>query len=249
MDRDPRSVHRIPVRFWDGDPNETGTKISLGDGWTFRVRKGRWLGFRTTGRWFRERDSEALALSEMDAIGARRLLDLYRICSRLKGIKRTGWVRRGVRDPESVADHMHRVSFITLTAGEWEGVDTSKAVKMAIVHDLAEAIVGDIAPGDGISKKEKHEKEKKAMEEMVSLVSGPVAQKEIMELWEEYELGESPEAMLVKDIDKLEMIIQAQEYEEDQGILLQEFFDSTRGKFKTNTARLLAEELNQRRGN
>jgi hypothetical protein len=54
-------------------------------------------------------------------------------------------------------------------------------------------------------------------------------------LWHEYEQQSSPEAHLVKDFDKLEMIIQAHEYEQDQGLALQQFFDSTSGKFKTDT--------------
>lgn len=183
----------------------------------------------------------------MDSLGARRLLELYGMCTRLKRTKRTGWVRRDVQEPESVADHMYRASIIALTAAEWEGVDTSKAVKMALVHDLAEAIVGDIAPGDGVSKEEKHRREKNAMDEMTSLVCGVQAKEEIMTLWEEYEMGSTAEAMLVKDIDKLEMIIQAKEYEEDQGMNLQEFFDSTKGKFTTDTGKLLAEEVHRLR--
>ena len=43
------------------------------------------------------------------------------------------------------------------------------------------------------------------------------------------------------------MILQASEYEQEQGIELQDFFDSTRGKFKTDTGRAWAEEVVQRR--
>jgi putative hydrolase of HD superfamily len=61
------------------------------------------------------------------------------------------------------------------------------------------------------------------------------AAQEVEVLWHEYEQQSSPEAHLVKDFDKLEMIIQAHEYEQDQGLALQQFFDSTQGKFKTDT--------------
>jgi len=54
-------------------------------------------------------------------------------------------------------------------------------------------------------------------------------------LWHEYEAQSTPESHLVKDFDKLEMIIQAHEYEQAQGLQLQQFFDSTQGKFKTDT--------------
>jgi putative hydrolase of HD superfamily len=66
-------------------------------------------------------------------------------------------------------------------------------------------------------------------------------------LWQEYEAQATPEAHLVFDFDKLEMIIQAHEYEAAQGLQLQQFFDSTRGRFKTPTGRAWAEELVRRR--
>lgn len=62
----------------------------------------------------------------------------------------------------------------------------------------------------------------------------PAAQ-ELEVLWQEYESQSTPESHLVKDFDKLEMIIQAHEYEHAQGLTLQQFFDSTQGKFKTPT--------------
>jgi putative hydrolase of HD superfamily len=61
------------------------------------------------------------------------------------------------------------------------------------------------------------------------------AAQEVDVLWHEYEQQCSPEAHLLKDFDKLEMIIQAHQYEQGQGLDLQQFFDSTRGKFKTDT--------------
>ncbi len=59
--------------------------------------------------------------------------------------------------------------------------------------------------------------------------------REIEVLWHEYEDQSTPESHLVKDFDKLEMIIQAHEYEQAQCLTLQQFFDSTQGKFKTPT--------------
>lgn len=61
------------------------------------------------------------------------------------------------------------------------------------------------------------------------------AAREVEVLWHEYEAQATPESHLVKDFDKLEMIIQAHEYEQAQGLQLQQFFDSTQGKFKTAT--------------
>lgn len=82
-------------------------------------------------------------------------LELMHLLERLKTQKRTGWVREGIKGPESIADHMYRMAMLSLLSEEDEELDIAKCVQMAVVHDLAEAIVGDIAPSDGISKEEK----------------------------------------------------------------------------------------------
>ena len=97
-----------------------------------------------------------------------------------------------------------------------ENIDTSRAVKLAITHDLAECIVGDITPFDGIPKDAKHQMELDAMNSIVGLLGNTVAAKEIYDLWMEYETQSSNEAIFVKDLDKLEMCCQALEYEKSK---------------------------------
>ncbi|XP_059074208.1 uncharacterized protein LOC131063902 isoform X3 [Cryptomeria japonica] len=140
-------------------------------------------------------------------------IDFLTLCQRLKTTKRTGWIYREVKDPESIADHMYRMAAMALIAVDIPGIDRDRCVKMAIVHDIAEAIVGDIAPSDGISKEEKSQRERKALEEMCQMLGGGLRAKEIYDLWNEYENNSSPEAKIVKDFDKVEMILQALEYE------------------------------------
>ena len=96
---------------------------------------------------------------------------------------------------------------------------------MALIHDLAEAKVGDITPLDGISKKEKHDLEEKAMIKLVnSLDNG----KDLLSLWKEFEEGKTKEAKFVKRLDKLEMMFQAYEYGITQPrVNLREFWDNT----------------------
>ncbi|OIT20433.1 hypothetical protein A4A49_37956 [Nicotiana attenuata] len=156
-------------------------------------------------------------------------IDFLTLCHRLKTTKREGWVRRGVNAPESIADHMYRMGVMALIAADLPGVDRDKCVKMAIVHDIAEAIVGDITPADGISKDEKSRRERAALEDMCKLLGGGPRAKEISDLWMEYEENSSLEAKVVKDFDKVEMILQALEYENGQGKDLEEFFQSTAG--------------------
>ncbi|CAI9098634.1 OLC1v1035313C1 [Oldenlandia corymbosa var. corymbosa] len=174
-------------------------------------------------------------------------VDFLTLCHRLKTTKRTGWVRKEVENPESIADHMYRMGIMALVAPDVPGVSRDKCIKMAIVHDIAEAIVGDITPLDGISNIEKHRLEREALEHMGKLLGGGPRAKEITDLWNEYEDSTSLEAKIVKDLDKVEMILQALEYENEQGKNLDEFFQSTAGKFQTDVGKAWASEIVKRR--
>ncbi|CAN1811569.1 5'-deoxynucleotidase HDDC2 [Linum perenne] len=155
----------------------------------------------------------AAEISPSDAASPSSAIDFLSLCHRLKTTKRAGWVKRDVRDPESIADHMYRMGLMGLILPDIPGIDRDKCVKMAIVHDIAEAIVGDITPSDGVPKEEKSRKEAEALDHMCKLLGGGSRAKEIEQLWKEYEDNSSPEAKLVKDFDKVEMILQALEYE------------------------------------
>ncbi len=81
---------------------------------------------------------------------------------------------------------------------------------MALAHDVAEALVGDITPHCGVSEGDKHAREAAAIAEMRALLGRDTAAgAELEALWREYEEQTTPEAQLVKDFDKLEMILQA----------------------------------------
>ncbi|KAJ2043625.1 HD domain-containing protein 2, partial [Coemansia sp. RSA 2673] len=84
----------------------------------------------------------------MSANSASSVIDFLSIVERLKRTKRTGWVNSGIKAPESIADHMHRMGIMAMLVDD-RTLDQAKCVKMAIVHDLAEALVGDITPFDG----------------------------------------------------------------------------------------------------
>nr|AHB08880.1 HD domain-containing protein [Suaeda glauca] len=174
-------------------------------------------------------------------------IDFLTLCHSLKTTKRAGWVKREVENPESISDHMYRMGLMALISSDIPGVNREKCVKIAIVHDIAEAIVGDITPSDGISKIEKSRREKEALDKMCNLLGGGSRAKEIYDLWMEYEECSTPEAKIVKDFDKVEMILQALEYEKEQGKDLEEFFESTAGKFQTDIGKAWALEIASRR--
>ncbi|XP_062163466.1 uncharacterized protein LOC133870372 [Alnus glutinosa] len=174
-------------------------------------------------------------------------IDFLTLCHRLKTTKRKGWINHGIKGPESIADHMYRMALMGLIAGDLPGVNRERCIKIAIVHDMAEAIVGDITPSDGVPKEEKSRREQAALNEMCKVLGGGMRAEEIQELWQEYENNSSLEANLVKDFDKVEMILQALEYEAEHGKVLDEFFLSTAGKFQTEIGKSWAAEINSRR--
>lgn len=174
-------------------------------------------------------------------------IDFLTLCHRLKTTKRKGWINHGIRGPESIADHMYRMSLMALIVGDLPGVNRERCIKIAIVHDIAEAIVGDITPSDGVPKHEKSRREQAALNEMCEVLGGGMRAEEIKELWAEYENNASLEANLVKDFDKVEMILQALEYEMEHGKVLDEFFLSTAGKFQTEIGKSWAAEIASRR--
>ncbi|KAI4368973.1 hypothetical protein MLD38_017470 [Melastoma candidum] len=174
-------------------------------------------------------------------------IDFLTLCHSLKTTKRKGWLNHGIKGAESIADHMYRMSLMALIAGDVPGLNRERCIKIAIVHDIAEAIVGDITPSDGVPKAEKSRREREALDHMCKVLGGGMRAEEIKELWSEYENNSSLEANLVKDFDKVEMILQALEYEMEHGKVLDEFFLSTAGKFQTDIGKSWAAEILSRR--
>jgi len=87
---------------------------------------------------------------------------------------------------------------------------------MALIHDLAEALVGDITPMDEVPKTEKKRLEEITMDystsSLLGNVNGGIAGKEINDIWHEFEDGETLESMFVNDVDNIELILQMVEY-------------------------------------
>lgn len=122
----------------------------------------------------------------------------------------------GILDGESIADHMYRMGIITMLCPPEIAMNREKCVKMALVHDMAEALVGDITPPDKVPKDEKYRRELETMqyinEELLKPIHESIA-KEFLGLWKEYEEGETTEAVFVKDVDRFELVCQTIEYE------------------------------------
>jgi putative hydrolase of HD superfamily len=154
------------------------------------------------------------------------------VCGVLKRLKRQGWILRKVPFPESDSDHMHRVAICSMLyhntnspqfIGEDEyndclelhpsRIDAQKLLRMALTHDLCEAIAGDVTPHCA-NAPDRERLEEQAMQHIQRIVGGTLG-KELAELWKEYEEQLTPTAIIVKDIDKFEMLAQAYEYEQE----------------------------------
>ncbi|GFN85419.1 HD domain-containing protein 2-like [Plakobranchus ocellatus] len=162
-----------------------------------------------------------------------KFFEYMKFIGNLKKIERTGWVRHGVKHPESVAEHMYRMAMISFALPSDSGLDKDRCIKIALVHDVAESIIGDLTPSCGVSKADKSKMEESATNHIASFLPGHGAT-EVLQLWKEYEHQSSPEAKFVKDLDKFEMIFQALEYEKAEGRAgdLEEFFIHTKEKHK-----------------
>ena len=102
----------------------------------------------------------------------KKLIEFLSEVGKLKNIDRKGWVMSNVKSVESVADHSFRTILMTLIIGKNMDIDLFKAIKMAIIHDIAESKIGDLIEWNNyeITEEEKHKKEKKAMKELTSLL-------------------------------------------------------------------------------
>jgi len=134
------------------------------------------------------------------------ILTFLRHAERLKTVRRTGWTSTG--EQESVAEHTWRLCLMAmLLYGRTPGIDLARLLRMCLIHDLGEAIGGDVpapAQQDGTPKADQ---ERTDLLELTAALP-PALRHEILELWDEYETAGSPEARLAKGLDKLETILQ-----------------------------------------
>jgi putative hydrolase of HD superfamily len=147
------------------------------------------------------------------------VIDAWLDALKLKALPRAGWRRVGIDAPESVAAHSWGVGLLVLALAPPE-LDRAKLLAYATVHDLAEALAGDITPHDGVSSEDKGHRERAAMETLGS--RGLPA--ELLELWLAYEAQADEEARFVRQLDRLDMALQALVYAPRAKVV--EFVDS-----------------------
>ena len=157
--------------------------------------------------------------------GCSRLLEIILECNELKAIPRMGWRVRGVRNGESVAEHSYAVALIAMLVADRLDIDIDRAklLKIALVHDLPEHMLGDIhAPATRLLGEDV--KEAAELRIIKRLFTGLEAGGKYVELWKEFADRSSVEGKLVRAIDKLEMFTQAYQYECAGNRMLDDFW-------------------------
>lgn len=157
------------------------------------------------------------------------LIEAYFEFNHLKQLYRQGWLLRGIPPErcESVADHTFGVAMLAMLLAEtyFPELDPGKVLRLALLHDFGEIYAGDITPFDGIDRAEKLRREQAGVAQVLAKL--PQGER-YLALWEEYETQHSPEARFVRQIDRLEMALQASVYEHQGLGDLSEFFDYVR---------------------
>lgn len=133
---------------------------------------------------------------------------------KLKEIERSGWkAKLHLKNSESVAEHTLSMIVIVLIFAEINNFNlsrTMKMIKMALIHDLGESVIGDYMPEE-INLKKKKRLENKAINDIFLKIPWTF-KKNYIKIWREYDDNKTEISKLIHFIDKLEMVVQAKYY-------------------------------------
>lgn len=176
--------------------------------------------------------------------GTQPLVQLFFEFNHLKQLYRQGWLQRGIppQQCESVAEHSFGVAVLGLLLCDlyFPELDALGVIRMALLHDFGEIYAGDFTPGDALPAHEKQALERAAITRLFRKLPNGAA---YIDLWEEYERGDTPEARLVRQLDRLEMALQAGVYALQAGLEPAEFFSTTHAALREPALLALLEEI------
>jgi len=155
---------------------------------------------------------------------------------KLKKVERKGISFYGVKTPDSATDHAYRMAMMVWVLGKEKKINTERALKIALIHDICKILTGDITPYDGLLPRDRkkraefvrrwrrlllHEKEKRcaekfkkecrALEKLISKLPSKI-KREIQGAWVDYHKGKSSEAKFVCQLDVVENLLEALEW-------------------------------------
>jgi putative hydrolase of HD superfamily len=172
------------------------------------------------------------------------LVSVYAEFNALKHLHRQGWLRRGLAPErcESVADHCFSMAVLAMLLADacFPDLDLAKVLRLTLLHEFGEIDAGDITPADGVSDAEKHRREEASVVRVLSQLPGG---ERYIALWREFEAGASPEARFVRQIDRLEMALQARQYQRQDGFAPDEFYRSADAALSSPELRAILDEV------
>jgi len=146
------------------------------------------------------------------------ILVFWQTIARLKEEKRKGWKKLKLGRSESVADHSYAVAMLALFIGDLRRLNVKKLVQLALLHDLEEAVTGDLTPEDKTRRGEaKVRRDRQEAVERLLKLFPPRVRHSYRRLWTDLRLRHSKEAQLVHELDKIELAFQANQYSKRTG--------------------------------
>lgn len=157
------------------------------------------------------------------------IVEAYYEFNHLKQLYRQGWLQRGMppKRCESVAEHTFGMAVLCmfLVDSYYPDLDRLKVLRMALLHDFGEIHAGDITPSDQVDAHTKYALERESVQQVLSRLPEGTT---YLSLWQEYEDNASAEARFVKQIDRLEMALQAGIYQQQSLVNASDFMSAAR---------------------
>lgn len=182
---------------------------------------------------------------------SKNLINLFLHVNNSKRIRRTGWVKNDIPHPESVAEHTFSLSFITMQLAPLLSdrlnypLNTTKLIKMAILHDIGEIETGDLVvyKGGDVDEKKMREKEDKERKGIKKIFSQTDKSHLAVTTFDEMLERKTLESKIFWQLDKLDMALQALVYELEHKRRLPEFFETARAHIHDEFLKELLEEI------
>lgn len=167
------------------------------------------------------------------------MIELANLALDLKEVYRSGWIKAGVKEGETVAEHSYGASIIAMALSDMEDLDTERVVKMALLHDIAEGIVGDITP-DQMPRDEKKKHNQKAMDDILGRLPEKL-QNQYKSIWDEYLEAKTPESILVHDSDKIDMFMESKRYKDAKPDVLNDIRQYAKAEISSKRADIISD--------
>jgi putative hydrolases of HD superfamily len=157
----------------------------------------------------------------------------------LKRVPRSGWLLLGVPQPETIAEHSFRVGLVGMALAALEGADVGHTAALCLLHDAHETRIGDV-PSVGRAYITSAAPEAVSAHQTSAMPDA--AAKAFQELTAEFEAGQTIEAQVARDADKLETLLQAVEYQA-QGHDTTAWQETSIAALRTEGAKQLAQAI------